>query len=93
MIDLISYSTNDIEKLIKSSEVKKSKLQSKVIRGSKITSVACSISLSVTSIAAVLDSVSLRVSAIPTAPLIICLASTCAISTSIGKVFTVKNKK
>ena len=52
-----------------------------------------SISLSVASIAAVLGSVSLGVSAIPTAPLIICLASTCAISTSVGKVFTKKNKK
>ena len=52
-----------------------------------------SISLSVASIAAVLGSVSLGVSAIQTAPLIICLASTCAISTSVGKAFTKKNKK
>ena len=48
---------------------------------------------SIASLAAVSSSVSLGVPAIPTAPVIICLANTCAIGTSVGKVFTKENKK
>ena len=93
MEDIHSYRINDIKHLIESLESKKLKLERKLQRGNKITSVTSSISLSVASIAAILGSTSLAVSAIPTAPIIICLASTCAISTSVGKVFTKKNKK
>ena len=60
-------------------------MESKAQRGIKTTSVTSSISLSVAGIAAVLGSASLGAPAIPSAPLFICLASTCAISTSVGK--------
>ena len=90
MTDILSYQVNDVKQVIKSLELEKLKLASKLQRGNKITSKTSSISLSVASIASVLGSVSLGVTAIPTAPLLICLISTCTVSTSVGEVFTKK---
>ena len=47
MTDIIFYRVHDIKKLIKSLEFEKSKLEIKVQRCSKLTSVTSSISLSV----------------------------------------------
>ena len=93
MDEINNYRINDIKQTIEKMTNKKLSYEKRIRRANKVSATTSSISLAIASIATALGSASLAISAIPTAPIVVCLASSCAISTGIGKIFTKKQKQ